>query len=103
MGQTCEGGTGGVTKGPGTAPITYGDERPDQSERFTPTRLSPGELDLASSAILGESFTDAQVHVVRGADGVTQTVLSTGENTNRRRLAPSHQQAVSTWFAVDEE
>jgi hypothetical protein len=103
VGQTCPGKGGGISSGAGASSITYGKERPDQSERFTPTLLSPGELDLASSALLGESFTDAQVHVVRGADGVTQTVLSTGENTNRRRLAPSHQQAVSTWFAVDEE
>lgn len=103
VGQTCPLEGGGISSGAGASAIGFGDERPDQSGRFTPTRLTPGELDLASSAILGESFTDAQVHVVRGADGVTQTVLSTGENTNRRRLAPSHQQAVSTWFAVDEE
>lgn len=99
-----EPGEGGITRGPGTAPLEFGDERADHSEQFAPTVLPPGmEIDLEHTMVLGEGFADAEVDIRREADSARATADSNGANTWRRDLAPEHRDAVSTFFASDSD
>lgn len=99
-----EPGEGGITRGPGTAPLEFGDERADHSEQFAPTVLPPGtNIDLEHTMLLGEAFADAEVDVHAEGDAARATAQSHGANTWRRDLAPQHRDAVATFFSSDSE
>ncbi|MCP4807065.1 MAG: hypothetical protein GY913_26525 [Proteobacteria bacterium] len=96
-------GQGGITRGPGTADLTFGDEAEDRSALFQPTILPPGaELDLEHTMLLGEAFADAEVDPTRQFAGAEATSMSAGDATWHRDLAPEHRDAVSTFFAADD-
>jgi len=98
-----EPGEGGITRGPGTADLEFGDERPDHSDQFAATVLPPGtELDLEHTMLLGEAFADAEVDITREADAAKATAASNGADTWRRDLAPQHRDAVATFFAAED-
>ena len=97
-------GEGGITRGPGTSPLEFGDERPDHSEQFAATVLPPGtELDLEHTLLVGEGFADAEVDVRREADAARATAQSHGAETWRRDLAPQHRDAVATFFSSESD
>ena len=97
-------GKGGITRGPGTADLTFGDEPPDRSDLFQPTILPPGtELDLQHTMLLGESLADAEADPTRQFAGAQSTAVSAGDATWHRDLAPEHRDAVANFFGTDDE
>lgn len=92
-------GGGGVGRGPGAAPLTFGREAPDRANAFAPQRLTPAQLkDLEHSRLLGVGSTAPSVDPVgEAADAAT---FGTGgeQSTERRRLAPRHRRTVRDFF-----
>ena len=104
LAQSLGAGNGGVNRGPGAAPLTYGRTAPDGSDAFAPQRLSPAQLrDLEHSRLVGVGST-APTFDPQGqaADG---SAFGTGgeQSVERRRLAPKHRRTVQEFFGTDSE
>lgn len=92
-------GRGGVTRGPGAAPLTWGEESPDLGAEMAATALpapaSPEEatLLLGLAAAAPETAPQETLVPAAGAGPGTQ-----GETTFGRRLHPRHRHAVREFF-----
>lgn len=92
-------GSGGVSRGPGTAPITYGDEQPELRDRFRSGVLPPGALpDFDNSGLAGLSATAPTVEVLDQAAGVGTFGTEGTQTSFTRRVAPRHREAVREFF-----
>ncbi len=97
-------GSGGISRGPGDADLTWGEERADRDALFSPEILPPGQkLALEQSMVIGEVLVDAETDASAEAAGLVGTETSQGGATWRRRLAPSHRDAVSTFFEPESD
>jgi hypothetical protein len=95
-------GRGGVSRGPGALPLTWGDETPELAEELEVVALpAPRSLDEAMAVIAtARSAPDAQPlaeGVQAGASGTT----TSGDATYHRRLKPAHRAVVRDFFGRD--
>jgi len=95
------GGQGGVSRGPGHAPLDFNGETAENAERFAEHALPPGALDLERSQLLGVGAGAPQESPSAEASSKVSTQLSAGEASWKRRLAPQHREAVRTFFSGD--
>ncbi|MEO6708521.1 MAG: hypothetical protein ABIP42_03035 [Planctomycetota bacterium] len=93
-------GSGGVSRGRGDAPMTWGDETQGRSEDFSAKALEPARvLDAESTGVLGIGATAPTVDAQGESGGAATAGASTGEGAWRRRLAPHHREAVKQFFS----
>ena len=95
-------GRGGVSRGRGDAPLSFGKEPAPQQERFKeeriegrPTRLAPGEL-LAIQKIDPDAPGDEPAAVRGGARGFTD---AEAEAAWKRRVPPRDRGVVRRYFS----
>jgi hypothetical protein len=93
-------GTGaGITRGPGSIPLTWGDETPDLRDQMNwQSMAAPSSPEEAMQIIRMTSTAptiDAKAEGVGTADVVTGTP---GETVWKRRMKPEHRQAVKRFF-----
>ena len=92
-------GRGGVTRGRADAELTWGDESPGRTDAFAPKQLPPGtQLDPEQSALLGVSAAAPEVDPVAEGAGSQPTERAAARTAWRRRLAPTHREAVTRFF-----
>lgn len=90
---------GAVTRGRADAPMTWGEESPGRSEDFAPEALTPAEYaDAERSGLLGLAQGVPEVAPLEEGAGLVEVEASSGGSAWRRRLAPSHRQAVRNFF-----
>lgn len=98
-------GTGhGITRGPGSLPLTWGDETPDLREQMKWQSMaapdSPEEaMEILRMTSMAPTTDGQQVEGVGTADVVTKTP---GETVWKRRMKPEHRQAVKRFFKPKE-
>jgi len=98
-------GTGtGITRGPGSVPLTWGNETPDLREQMQWNSMaapeSPEEaMEILRMTSMAPTTDSQQVEGVGTADVVTQTP---GETVWKRRMKPEHRQAVKRFFKPKE-
>lgn len=97
-------GQGGISRGRADAEMTWGEETEDAAE-FEPDALPPGQIpDVDSSVLLGVSSTSPTAQPQsESATGGPAGQASAGEAAWKRRLSPSHRDAVKRFFASDGE
>lgn len=99
LAQRLGGGSGGVNRGPGTGPLTFGREAPDRSDAFSPQRLSPAQLrDLEHSEVIGVGSTAPTFEPQGQAADGSEFGRGGEQSTERRRLAPAHRRTVERFF-----
>lgn len=97
-------GFGGITRGPGAAPLRFGDEAPDRAERFQLETLAPSRrLDPEHAADLVESAEAPEVAPEGEAGGLGDVGAAGGATAWQRRLAPRHRRAVAGFFGTAAE
>ncbi|MBC8405571.1 MAG: hypothetical protein H8E15_10115 [Planctomycetes bacterium] len=99
-GTTAQAGTGaGITRGPGSVPLTWGDETPDLRDQMKWTSMAAPDSPEEAMEIIRMTSTaptvDAKAEGVGAADVVTSTP---GETVWKRRMNPDHRQAVKRFF-----
>ena len=101
-GQSSVGQTGsgaGISRGPGAAPITWGEETPDlRAQMNWKAMAAPDSPEEAMQIMKITSIaptTDAVAENVATADVMTKT---SGEAVWKRRMKPEHRQAVRRFF-----
>ena len=93
-------GRGGVTRGRGDAEMIWGEETPGASERFEAKSLPSAQLfDPESSAVLAVGAAPPVVDPRAESAGLAEASVSAGKTAWRRRLAPSHREAVKAFFS----
>lgn len=98
--ERLQGGSGAVSRGPGSSPLTFGNEQPDLAEQFTPKRLPPGGLDaLRQSGLIGVSATAPEVTPLIEAGGQAAFGDEGARTSFQRRVAPRHRDAIREFFA----
>lgn len=93
-------GRGGISRGRGDAPLTWGDESTRENTRFKETILPPGSEDLPQDQVIGltvavpddEAASSAPRSAARGASAAT------GDETWRRKIRPRHRAIVRGYF-----
>jgi hypothetical protein len=92
-------GSGGVSRGPGAAPLRFGEETDVRSAEFATKTLTPSQLrDLEHSLKIGVGQTAPTIDILREAGGLSEFGAE-GEGSGRaRRLAPRHRDAVQRFF-----
>ncbi len=93
-------GRGGISRGRGDAPLTWGDESTRENTKFKETILPPGSEDLPQDQVIGltvaapddETASSAPRTAARG------TSAATGDETWRRKLRPRHRSVVRGYF-----
>lgn len=94
------GGSGGVSRGPGSAPLTWGQESDGDTSRFEPRALpQAGYRDPENSAVAGVGAAAPDVDPVREASGAVDVGPGARAAAWKRRLAPHHRDAVRTFFS----
>ena len=96
-------GNGGINRGRGDAELIWGSESPGQNDQFAPKQL-PGArtFDPGSSTPMGVSSAAPTVEPVAEGGGSAPTAEAAARSAWRRRLAPSHRDAVKKFFAPSE-
>jgi hypothetical protein len=90
---------GGVTRGPASAPLLWGEVPDGDTSRFQAEALSAARFrDRESSAPLGEGATRPETDPTREGAGLVEVAGSTGGTTWKRRLAPRHRRVVRDFF-----
>ena len=96
-------GKGGINRGRGDAELSFGDEREDRDALFSPELLPPGQkLALEQSMLIGEVLVDAETDALAEGSELVGTQASQGGATWRRRLSPTHRDAVHTFFEPEQ-
>ena len=94
-------GAGGAQRGPGAAPMIWGDETEGDPRRFEAKSLRGARyLDPESSAPRGEGLTNPEADPTREGAGLVEVEGSGGGAAWKRRLAPHHRRAVRDFFAA---
>ncbi len=92
-------GSGGVGRGPGSAPLTFGEEQPELRDRFKVGALPKGSLpDFENSGLVGLSATAPTVEVLEQAGGNGAFGTEGTQTSFTRRVAPRHRDAVRDFF-----
>lgn len=92
-------GTGGIDRGRADAALIWGEETAGRLDAFEVEALSPAEvLDLESSAILGVGAAAPEALPRGEGAGLAGATGSVGKAAWKRRLAPSHRDAVRSFF-----
>lgn len=95
-------GSGGVNRGRGDAEMTWGEESEGATDKFPLQVLPPAALeDLQNSGLLGVGRGSPTAEPNAEAAGNAAVSGSVGKAAWRRRLSPSHRQAVKTFFSKD--
>jgi len=93
-----------VSRGPGAAPLTFGNEAPDRADAFAPQRLTPAQLrDLEHSQLVGVGSTAPTFDPDGQAANASDFGTGGEQSVERRRLAPKHRRAVQDFFGTDSE
>lgn len=95
-------GAGGISRGRGDAPLTFGEETPGETDRFEAKSLPDAQFrDPENSAVVGVGVAAPTVEPVAESGGLAETAASGGRTAWKRRLAPHHRRAVQTYFTRD--
>jgi len=93
-------GLGGVDRGPGTAPLLWGEETEGDASRFEARSLEDARYaDPAHAALLEVGASDPEVAPEAESAGLVEVEGSSGGPSWRRRLSPHHRRAVREFFA----
>lgn len=96
-------GRGGVNRGRGDAPITFGDESDERGTKFKEVVLPPGFLDDPKNEVLGITRSAPEEAPAESAprDVQRQFDPSAGRETWSRQLRPRHRSVVRGYFNTD--
>ena len=94
-------GRGGISRGPGTAPITWGRESEEQGIKFKETVLPEGFLEQPKDELVGLEASAPEVEpAATAARGKARArSAAAGGTTTNRRLSPKHRRAVRKYFS----
>ncbi|MDZ4774825.1 MAG: hypothetical protein SGI72_17010 [Planctomycetota bacterium] len=95
-------GSGGISRGRGDAPLTWGAETPGATDRFEAKSLPDAEYrDPEHSTVVGVGVAAPTVEPTAESAGLVDVSASGGRTAWKRRLAPHHRRAVQTYFTRD--
>ena len=99
----CQGGSqpgnGGISRGRGDAELNFGDETEGATDKFDIEVLpAAGIEDMEASTILGVGRGAPTVEPTAEGAGSGNAKGSVGKAAWKRRLSPSHRDAVRTFF-----
>lgn len=93
------GGRGGVSRGRGDAPMTWGEETAGSTDRFEAKALPGAQYrDPDHSTIVGVGAAAPTVEPTAETGGLVDVAASGGRTAWKRRLAPHHRRAIQTYF-----
>ena len=96
-------GEGGVSRGPGAAEMSFGDETGLQSDAFEAEVLGGASFaDPAHSDLLGLGFVSPEVSPLGEASERVNLKASSGYAAWQRRLSPNQRAAVRRFFVSPE-
>ncbi|MBN2684808.1 MAG: hypothetical protein JXR40_05975 [Pontiellaceae bacterium] len=97
-------GTGGVNRGPGTAPISWLNDSSEEGISFKEELLTATQINSMNSEKVGESFSAPEVDA--GATGSTGGALNGQQAQDsaatQTRILPQHRDAVGRYFKRNE-
>lgn len=97
-------GSGAITRGPGAAPMIWGDASPGETDKFEARALPEAtRLDLETSGMFGVSASAPEAAPERAASGAGSVAGGPGSSTWQRRIAPRHRGAVQGFFTRTNE
>ena len=93
-------GRGGVTRGPGAAKLTWGDEAEANGAKFKEVVLPPGSPDQPNKEIISQSASAPDEKPDASAPRAAQRAAAseTGRQTWNRTIQPRHRSAVKNYF-----
>ncbi len=93
-------GRGGVNRGRGDAPLTWGDESDETNTKFKEVVLPPGFLEDPKGEILGVTKTAPNEEPAESAprSARRQVNPASGQETWKRKLRPRHRNVVRKYF-----
>jgi hypothetical protein len=96
-------GAGGISRGPGAAEMSFGDETGLQSDAFEPEVLGGDTfIDPEHSQLLGLGYVAPEIAPIGQASGRVDLEASAGHAAWRRRLSPNQRAAVRRFFSSPE-
>lgn len=91
-------GAGGISKGPGEAPMTWGDEGP-RAELFEQMKLPPGFIVNPEGMVIGMGAVEPEDDPIQGAHGASREFEEEpGLPGADRRLSPRHRSVIQRYF-----
>lgn len=87
-----------VSRGPGPAPMLWGEESDEQGVRFETKVLPPDLTGLESSLLFGVGEASPEGDGKGESSGLQELPSSAGTSVGRRRLSPRHRRAVREFF-----
>ena len=92
-------GTGGINRGPGTAPVTWGEATPELLDEMTSASLAPPRnVEEATQLLSTVSTAPNAAPLTEGVQAGAAAAGVTGEAVHQRRLHPRHRKAVAGFF-----
>ena len=92
-----------MSRGRGDAEMTWGDETEGDTSKFDVEVLPPAAVeDIEASGILGVGRGAPEVNPSAEGAGSATVEGSVGNAAWKRRLSPSHRQAVRTFFSKND-
>lgn len=88
----------GVNRGPGEAPMFWGDESDEHSAQFQTELLPLDPSALKDAQLIGVGRATPELRGSGEDAGLREVSGSPGSATTRRRLSPRHRRAVGTFF-----
>lgn len=98
--QGERGGRGGITRGPGAAPLTWGDESKLEGTKFKESILPEGRPDKLRDEVIGVTATSPDVEPGTNAprNQARQSTVETGSETWNRAVRPRHRPVLKKYF-----
>lgn len=93
-------GRGGISRGPGTAPLDFVGETDEQGAHLKARMLPRGEMDLENSSLvgLGASAPDVDALAEGSVGGGIGEGSGTGATVSEQDMLPRHRSAVESYF-----
>lgn len=93
-------GRGGVSRGRGDAPLTWGDESSEEGIKFKESVLPPGTLDKPRDEVVGISVSAPDVEPAEPGrrQGSRASTAASGDETWSRSVRPRHRSVVRRYF-----
>jgi hypothetical protein len=91
-------GRGGISRGPGAAPLNYQHETKGATDELEARKLPPGRTIPREWTVVGVQRVLPQVNPVRGGGGGGAAATGGGSAAVERRLAPRHRDIVRRFF-----
>ncbi len=93
-------GRGGISRGRGDAPLTWGDESILENTKFKETILPPGSQDVPRDQVIGLTVSVPDDEAAQSAprSAVRGPSAATGDETWRRSVRPRHRAVVRGYF-----